>query len=62
MLRMSQRHGLALLFALIALALAGIAVAAAGAGRWPLTVAGMALAVWMASLSARALRPPAARK
>jgi hypothetical protein len=47
---------LAGLFALITLAFAGIAVAGALAGRWPIAAAGVALAVWMGSLAYAALR------
>jgi hypothetical protein len=47
---------LAALFTLIALALAGIAVASAFAGRWVIAAAAAVLAGWMASLVRSALR------
>jgi hypothetical protein len=62
MLRLSQRHGLGFLFALITLALGGIGIAAAQAGQWPVAAAALALAVWMGSLSLRALHPPSQPK
>jgi hypothetical protein len=61
-LRLSQRHGLAFLFALITLALAGIGVASARAGRWPIAAAAFAIAIWMGGLSLRALGRPGVRK
>ena len=49
------------LFALLAIALAGVAFEAArgaggSAGRWVVAVAAAAIAVWLATLAARALR------
>ena len=44
---------LAVLFSFITLAFAGIAVAAAFAGRWAITIAAGALAVWMSTLVTR---------
>jgi hypothetical protein len=59
--RMSQRRVLGALFTVLALGLAGIAVAAAdGAGgafgRWIIVVAAAALAIWLGSMAFRALR------
>jgi len=42
---------LAALFTVIALAFAGIAAAGIIGGRWPIAVAGIVLAAWMASLA-----------
>ncbi len=53
---MQQRHALALLFAVFVVSFAGIAVAAARAGVWVIALASGALAVWMASLVAKAGR------
>jgi len=47
---------LAALFSVITLAFAGIAVAAAFAGRWAITIAAGALAVWMSTLVTGAMR------
>jgi hypothetical protein len=47
---------LAALFTVITLAFAGIAVYSATAGRWPIALAAGALAAWMGSLAAAALR------
>ena len=47
---------LAALFTVITLAFGGIAVASALAGRWPIAVASGALAGWMATLVAGAMR------
>ena len=47
---------LAALFTIITLAFAGIAVASALAGRWPIAAAAAALALWMGSLAYSALR------
>ncbi|MGZ4359019.1 MAG: hypothetical protein ACXVZP_10890 [Gaiellaceae bacterium] len=62
MLGLSQRHGLGVLFAAIALVLAGIGIASARAAQWPLAAAAIVLALWMGSLSLSALRPRSARK
>jgi hypothetical protein len=56
-----QRRSLGALFALLALALAGIAFesargAGASAGRWIVAVAAAAIAVWLGSMAWRALR------
>jgi hypothetical protein len=58
----SQRRALGALFLLLALAFAGVATASAwGAGgeirRWVVAAAAAALALWLGSLSVRALRP-----
>jgi hypothetical protein len=47
---------LAVLFTVITLGFAGIAVWSAEASRWPIAVASAALAAWMASLAWSALR------
>ncbi|HST18062.1 MAG TPA: hypothetical protein VLK36_10360 [Gaiellaceae bacterium] len=47
---------LAVLFSLITVAFAGIAVASAAAGRWVIAFAAAALAAWMATLAWGALR------
>ena len=47
---------LAVLFSVLTLAFAGIAVAAGAAGRWPIAVAAAALATWLATLVWGALR------
>jgi hypothetical protein len=56
-----QRRALGLLFAVLAAVLAAVGVAAlvgasGGAGRWVVGVASLAIAAWLASLSASALR------
>jgi hypothetical protein len=48
--------GLVVLFGLLTVALAGIAAAAASAGRWVIAVPAAAIAAWMASLAWSALR------
>ena len=52
----AQRRALGALFAVLALAFGGIAVAAGAAGQWVILVAAAALALWMAGLALRALR------
>jgi hypothetical protein len=52
----AQRRALAALFAVLALAFAGIAVAAGAAEQWVIVVAAAALALWMAGLALRALQ------
>ena len=47
---------LVVLFSVITLAFAGIAVASAGAGRWIIAAPAAALALWMASFAWAALR------
>jgi hypothetical protein len=47
---------LALLFLVLSLAFAGIAVASALAGQWPIAVAAAALGAWMGSFAWGALR------
>jgi len=53
---------LAALFAVITLAFAGVAVAAAFAGRWPIAAAAVVLAGWMLSLAWAAARRALRRK
>ena len=58
---MTQRPALGALFALLALAFAGVAFAAGNGaggqiGRWIVALAAAALAVWLASLAYRTLR------
>jgi hypothetical protein len=50
-----QRRALGGLFAVLALAFAGIAVAAGTAGQWVILAAAAALGLWMAGLALRAL-------
>ena len=52
----SQRRALGLLFVVLALGFAGIAFAAGRAERWVIVAAAAALALWMATLAAAALR------
>jgi hypothetical protein len=52
----SQRRVLGALFLVLACAFAGTAVAAAGAGVWVVAAAAGVLALWLLSMSARALR------
>ena len=54
---LSQRHALGLLFLVIALGFAGIALAAGREGIWVICAAAAALAGWMATMSIRLLRP-----
>ncbi len=51
-----QRRALGVLFLLIALAMAGIAVASALHGRWVIVFAAGVLAGWLGSLALRGLR------
>jgi hypothetical protein len=59
----SQRRALGALFLLLAIALAGVAVEAGGAaldsqpGLFVIAVAAGALALWLAALAVRSLRP-----
>jgi len=53
----AQRRALGALFAVLALAFGGIAVAAGAAGQWVILAAAAALTLWMAGLALRALRP-----
>ena len=50
------KYGLPALFTLITLALAGIALDSARAGRWPIAVAAAVIAAWMGSFALSALR------
>lgn len=52
-----QRRSLGVLFVVLTLAFGGIAVAAAVAGQWVIFAAAAAIALWLAGLAARALRP-----
>ena len=52
----SQRHALGLLFAVLALSFALIAVAAGRAGQWVIAAAAAALGGWMGTMSIRLLR------
>jgi hypothetical protein len=61
LLIVKQRPALGALFALLALAFAGVAFAAGNgaggqAGRWIIALAAAVLAVWLASMAFRALR------
>ncbi|MBA3347936.1 MAG: hypothetical protein H0T13_05190 [Actinobacteria bacterium] len=53
---MQQRHALGLLFVVLALSFAGIALAAARAGEWVVAFAAAALGAWLATMAARGLR------
>ena len=53
----SQRYALGALFIVLAALFAGIAVSALSADVWPVAVAGAVLALWLATMAARALRP-----
>ena len=53
---MQQRHALGLLFVVLTLSFAGIAVAAARAGEWVVAFAAAALGAWLATMAARGLR------
>ena len=50
------RRGLGALFLVLTLFFAGIAIAAARAGVWPVAVPAAAIAAWMATMAASALR------
>jgi hypothetical protein len=50
-----QRRALGALFLVLALAMAGIAVASALAGRWVIAFAAGVLAAWLVTLAARGL-------
>ena len=53
---LSQRHALGLLFLVLALGFGGIAVAAARASVWVISLAAAALSGWMITMSFRLLR------
>jgi hypothetical protein len=53
----SQRRALGALFGLIAIFFVGISVTAFEAEVWVVTIAAGALALWMAGMAFRALRP-----
>ncbi len=52
----SQRHALGVLFTVLALGFAGVAVAGATAGVWVVAVAALALAAWLGSLARQSLK------
>ena len=52
-----QRRALGLLFTLLTVAFALIAVAAAQAGRWPVALAAVVLGAWLGSMAVKGLRP-----
>jgi len=52
----SQRRALGVLFLVLALAFAGIAIAAGTAGQWIIVGAAAALGLWLAGLAVRGLR------
>jgi succinate-acetate transporter protein len=52
----SRRRALALLFVVLALAFAGICVAAARADRWIIAAAAGALGLWLGSLAVGTMR------
>jgi hypothetical protein len=54
--RLSQRRALGVLFTVLGLALAGVAVAAAKHGVWVVTFAAGAIAAWFGSLAWTLLR------
>ncbi len=53
----SQRRALGVLFLLLTLAFAGIAFAAGVAEQWIIVGASAAIALWLAGLAVRGLRP-----
>jgi membrane protein YdbS with pleckstrin-like domain len=55
--RPSQRRALGALFLLLAIAFAGIAFAAGSAKEWIIVAGAAVLALWMAGLAVRGLRP-----
>ena len=52
-----QRRALGALFLVLAVAFGGIAFAAGAAREWIIVAAAAAIALWMAGLAARGLRP-----
>jgi membrane protein YdbS with pleckstrin-like domain len=54
---LQQRRALGALFLLLALAFGGIAFAAGAAREWIILAAAAAIALWMAGLALRGLRP-----
>jgi hypothetical protein len=52
---MSQRRALGVLFAVLAIGLAGIAYAAFAAEVWPVAFAAAVLSIWLTSMAARGL-------
>ncbi len=59
---MQQRHALGLLFLVLGLSFAWIALSAGRAGEWVVAVAAAALGAWLASLALKALRPRRRRR
>ncbi len=55
--RASQRRALGALFLVLAIAFGGIAFAAGSAREWIIVAAAAAIALWMAGLAVRGLRP-----
>jgi len=53
----SQRRALGALFLVLAIAFAGIAFAAGAAEEWVIVAAAAAIALWMAGMAVRGLRP-----
>ena len=53
----SQRRALGVLFLLLALAFAGIALAAGTAEQWIIVGASAAIALWLGGLAVRGLKP-----
>ena len=54
---LSQRHALGLLFLVLALGFGFVAFAAERADQWVIAVASAALGGWMATMSAKLIRP-----
>jgi succinate-acetate transporter protein len=52
-----QRRALGVLFAVLTIAFAGLAIAAGAAGQWVILAAAAAIGLWLAGLAVRALRP-----
>jgi len=55
--QLTQRRALGALFLVLAVAFGGIAFAAGTASEWIIVAAAAAIALWMAGLAARGLRP-----
>jgi len=52
----SQRRALGALFLVLAFGFAGIAYAAAYAGKWPIVAGAAAIGLWLGALALRSLR------